>query len=161
MPAANSGAAKNSGSRVSTSSGTAPGWAVSAAPSVRAQARASPPTTTATSDRPSAIARSTWLTTVCWETPIWARWVRAPVAPTRAATSRAGSAYDHVPCGTAIRSAAASSVVDPASWAAASTARAISSAGSHGSAAVPTPTSTGVRGSTVAKRQTLAPAAAA
>ncbi len=41
---------------------------------------------------------------LCWGIPSSTRWVRASFAPTLAATSRAGSRYDQVPCGTAIRS---------------------------------------------------------
>ena len=41
------------------------------------------------------------------------RWVRAPDAPTPPATSRAGSGYDQLPWGTAIRSIRSSSRGDP------------------------------------------------
>ena len=118
---------------------------------MRAQARASPPTTRATALDPSAIEERAWVTRVCWGTPISESVVRAPRAPIASATKRAGSGYDHVPWGTAIRSTAPRSERVPASSAAAFAAAAISATGSSEAEAVPTPTSTGVRPSSVTR----------
>ncbi len=68
----------------SAPTGPAAGWS-------RAQRLASPPTTTATSERPSAMAASAWLIRDCCGTPSSVRWVRAPAHPTAPATRRPGS----------------------------------------------------------------------
>ena len=86
----------NGPGRRCTTSGTAPGWAVSAssepaAARSRAHRLASPPTTAATSDSPARMARRASLISDCWGMPSSTRWVRAEPAPTPWATSRAGS----------------------------------------------------------------------
>ena len=93
---ATSTGSSNGPSRRRVTSGTASGCAVSVAvrparSSRRAHRLASPPTTAATSDDPEAMAASASLIRLCWGMPSSTRWVRAPEAPTRSATSRAGS----------------------------------------------------------------------
>jgi hypothetical protein len=113
----------------------------------RAQRLASPPTTAATADSPASSAATAWLIRVCWGMPNSLRWVRADGAPTAPATRRPGSGAVQLPWGTAMRSIIATRPDEPASDPAATRARAISSVAGASSDAVPTPTSTGVRGS--------------
>ena len=114
MPAALSMGATKSGGRVTTSSGGSRFLVRLVAP-VRAQRRASPPTTTTVPYSPAATAASAWLMTSCCETPTSKRSVRARGDPMRRATVRAGSVSDHEPWGTATQSTAPSRPGAPAS----------------------------------------------
>ncbi len=131
-------------------SGDLPGWSASTgSPPLRAtslaQRFASPPTTTATSEAPDAMAVRASLIRLCWGMPNSARWVRARDAPTPTATRCPGSGYDQLPWGTATRSTRSKILGDPVSEPAATSAWVISSAASACPEAAPTPTTTGVR----------------